>query len=337
MQLDIYRDATGFEALAKEWNVLLHLSDTDTIFLTYEWQQTWWRFFSSGRKLLLISLRQDGVLVGIAPLYRQRLENGQTVIELVGGKDIFDYLDILVLPGYRDRVYQAIFEFLTTELTNWDVLDFHCIPAASPYQPLHEAAMKQDLIVQRRVEDVCPIIPLPATWDDYLAMLDKKQRHEIRRKMRRTEGEVQVQWYMTSDPALLLEDVKAFFDLHRKSSPDKEGFMSELAMQGFFQEVAGLSLARGWLELSFLLIDGEKAAAMLCFAYNNRTLVYNSGYDPQRFGHLSPGIVLLGYHIQDSIAKGRTAFDFLRGDEAYKYRFGGQDSEVFRITVHRER
>jgi CelD/BcsL family acetyltransferase involved in cellulose biosynthesis len=336
MQLDVYHDETGFEKLAREWNALLHLSDTDTIFLTHEWQQTWWRFFPSGRELLLISLRQDGVLVGIVPLYHQKLETGQTVIELVGGKDICDYLDILALPNYRTQVYQAVLEFLTTELTDWDTLDFHCVPAASPYQPLHEAVAKQGLSVQRQVEDVCPIVSLPATWDDYLAMLDKKQRHELRRKIRRAESEAQVQWYMTSDPASLSEDMKTFFDLHRNSSPDKEDFMSEPAMQGFFREIARLSLIRGWLELSFLLIDGQKAATMFCFAYNNQTLVYNSGYDPQRFGHLSPGIVLLGYHIQDSIAKGRTAFDFLRGDEVYKYRFGGQDSHVFQITIRRE-
>jgi len=166
-------------------------------------------------------------------------------------------------------------------------------------------------------------------------MLDKKQRHELRRKLRRAETEARIGWYMTSDPAQLLEDLEAFFDLHRQSSPDKEDFMSEPARQGFFQETARFSLAQGWLELSFLLINGEKAASMFCFAYNNQTMVYNSGYDPQRFAFLSPGIVLLAYHIRDSIAKGRSAFDFLRGDEAYKYRFGGQDSEVFQITIRR--
>lgn len=336
MQLDVYRDATGFEALAGEWNTLLRHSDTDTIFLTHEWQSTWWRFFSPGRELILLALREQRKLVGIAPLYRQQSEDGRAVIQLVGGTDISDYLNVIALPGYRDHVYQAIFEFLTTELVDWDEIDLHCIPASSLYQPLREAAMKQGLVVQHQVEDICPIIPLPATWDDYLAMLDKKQRHELRRKIRRAEKEADVRWYMTSDPALLPEDVETFFDLHRKSSSDKEDFMSEPAMQEFFHEMAQFALAQAWLELSFLLVDGEKAATMFCFAYNNQTLVYNSGYDPQRFGSLSPGIVLLGYHIRDSIAKGRAAFDFLRGDEVYKHRFGGQDSEVFQITIRRD-
>ncbi len=336
MQLDVYRDETGFEALAAEWNDLLYRSHTNAIFLTYEWQHTWWRFFSSGREFLLLALRQNGALVGVVPLYREKLDDGQTLMKLVGGKDICDYLDILALPEYRDQVYQALFDFLVIEPIDWDRLDFHCVPQASPYQSLREAAARQGLFVQRQVEDVCPIIPLPATWDDYLNMLDKKQRHEIRRKIRRAEGQAHVQWYMTSDPALLTEDMEAFFDLHRKSSPDKDDFMSEPVMQGFFQEIARIALSRGWLELSFLLIDGQKAASMLCFAYDNRTLVYNSGYDPGQFSYLSPGIVLLSYHVQDSIAKKRAFFDFLRGDEVYKYRFGGQSSEVFQITVRRE-
>ncbi len=333
-RLEIHQSTGGFEALAQEWNALLRYSGTDTIFLTHEWQRAWWQSFSPDRELFLLSVRQGENLVGIAPFYRLQTD-GQRVIQLVGGTEVCDYLDIIALPDFADYVYQALFEFFATQFTDWDEIDLHCIPAASPYETLRQAALTQGLTAQRRVEDVCPIIPLPPTWDDYLAMLDKKQRHELRRKIRRAEGAAQVEWYMTADPDRLSGDVEAFFDLHRNSSPDKQDFMSEPAMQSFFHEVARFSLARGWLELSFLLIDGQKAATMLCFAYNNHTLVYNSGYDPQRFRHLSPGIVLLGYHIQDSIAKGRTAFDFLRGDEVYKYRFGGQGSEVFRITIRR--
>jgi CelD/BcsL family acetyltransferase involved in cellulose biosynthesis len=335
MQLQVYHNETGFDVLAKEWNALLHTSDFDTIFLTHEWQRAWWDFFSPGRELVLLALRQDGDLVAVAPFYRQQSIEGQIVIQLVGGVDICDYLDIIALPHYKDQVYQNIFEFFTTELTDWDQIDLHCIPATSPFEALDEAAKQHQLVAQRRVEDVCPFIPLPSTWDEYLALLDKKQRHELRRKIRRAEGGAQVEWYMASDAESLSEDIETFFDLHRKSSPDKDDFMSEPAMQGFFHEAARLALNRKWLELSFLVMDGKKAATMFCFGYNDRTLVYNSGYDPQQFSHLSPGIVLLGYHIQDSIAKRRAAFDFLRGGEVYKYRFGGQDFEVFQVTIER--
>jgi CelD/BcsL family acetyltransferase involved in cellulose biosynthesis len=333
MQLEVYREASGFDALAKEWNALLHRSATDTIFLSHEWQRTWWQFFAGDKELLLLAAREKEELIGIAPFYVKPSPDEKRIIQLIGGTDISDYLDILAPAKDRERVYAAIFDFLTTRFSRWDELDLHCVPETSPLEPLRRAAAQHGLAVERRLEDVCPIVPLPETWEDYLDMLDGKQRHELRRKIRRAEGRARVDWYLTGDRQELHQDVEDFFELHRKSSPDKDDFMSDPAMQGFFHAMAEFCLEKGWLELSFILINDEKAASMFCFSYNDETLVYNSGYDPQKYAYLSPGIVLLCYHVQDSIDKGRTAFDFLRGDETYKYRMGGQDLKVFQITV----
>ncbi|MFZ5917536.1 MAG: GNAT family N-acetyltransferase [Chloroflexota bacterium] len=335
MQIECYQQATGFDALAAEWNPLLQRSAADTIFLTYEWQRTWWDFFATGRELCLLAFRHGGKLVGLAPFYFQALASGKTVLQIIGGVDICDYLDIIALPEWQEQVYQALLTFLIQQAPHWDEIDLHCVPQTSPYQLLESVAQEKQLTIHRRVEDVCPIIPLPDTWDDYLALLNKKQRHELRRKMRRAERETRLEWYIASDPQTLAQEMNSYIDLHHKSSPDKRTFMSDPAMQGFFHQMARFAMEKGWLELSFILLDGHKAATMLCFGYNDRTLVYNSGYDPQQYSHLSPGIVLLGYHIQDSIARKRTAFDFLRGDEVYKYRFGGQDFEIFQITIRR--
>jgi CelD/BcsL family acetyltransferase involved in cellulose biosynthesis len=89
--------------------------------------------------------------------------------------------------------------------------------------------------------------------------------------------------------------------------------------------------------LAFIELNGEKAAAMLNFDYRDSILVYNSGYDPQKYARLSPGIVLLSYCIQRAIELGRTEFDFLRGAEEYKYRFGAQPTEVHRLLITRNK
>nr|NIO67997.1 GNAT family N-acetyltransferase [Anaerolineae bacterium] len=185
------------------------------------------------------------------------------------------------------------------------------------------------------VEDVCPVIDLPATWDAYLASLDKKQRHEIRRKMRRIEREADVHWYIVDQGRDLAEEIEAFIELHQKSSADKDDFMDE-QMKDFFRAVAHVLQAPGWLQLAFIEVDGRKAASMLNFDYEDAILVYNSGYDPQHRAHLSPGIVLLAYCIQHAIALERAKFDFLRGDEPYKYRFGARETKVYRLIIVRE-
>jgi CelD/BcsL family acetyltransferase involved in cellulose biosynthesis len=182
------------------------------------------------------------------------------------------------------------------------------------------------------VEDVCPIIPLPATWDDYLMALPKKQRHEIRRKLRRAEGAADTHFYTVDKLGDLETEMQAFVDLHQMSTPEKDQFMDP-QMQGFFFDVAGVLQERDWLQLAFVEMDGQKAATLLNFDYGDSILVYNSGYNPSQFSSLSPGIIVTARCIELAISLGRSAFDFLRGDEVYKYRFGGQDTEVRRLVI----
>jgi CelD/BcsL family acetyltransferase involved in cellulose biosynthesis len=106
-------------------------------------------------------------------------------------------------------------------------------------------------------------------------------------------------------------------------------------MKRFFWALAYALLDTGWLQLSFIEVNGEVAASMFCFDYNDSVMVYNSGYDPYKYAELSPGIVLLSYCIRHAIEIGKRKFDFMQGDEEYKYRFGGQDTRVYRITAHR--
>lgn len=88
------------------------------------------------------------------------------------------------------------------------------------------------------------------------------------------------------------------------------------------------------LQLSFLEIGGQRAAAYYCFNYQNKILVYNSGFDPD-FGEFSPGWVLLGYLLKWANENRISEFDFMRGNEDYKYRFGGKDRCVVCVKIQR--
>ncbi len=107
-------------------------------------------------------------------------------------------------------------------------------------------------------------------------------------------------------------------------------------MQRFFRSLARRMADTGCLRLAFLTLNGVKAATYLSFEYKGHLLLYNSGYDTEQFAHLSPGWVLLAYLIQHAIAEGLKVFDFLQGDEAYKYRFGGQDYKVMRTVIYNQ-
>ncbi len=100
----------------------------------------------------------------------------------------------------------------------------------------------------------------------------------------------------------------------------------------FFLEMARIFLQKEWLELLFLEANDAKLAALLNFKYRDIVYVYNSGYDPE-FSRWSPGWVLISYSIQYAIEGGIKNYDFLRGNESYKYRFGAKDFEVYRYTI----
>ncbi len=334
MRVEVYTEAEGFTTLAGEWNKLLKRSVPDTIFLTWEWQTTWWSYLGQG-DLFLIAVRDDeDRLIGLAPLYRTESETGERRLSVVGCAEVSDYLDIIAAGGHEEAVYTAVLDSLEGEQApSWDVAIMCNIPGASPtFSLMGTMAEERGYETWLGVQDVCPVIPLPATWDEYLASLDKKQRHEIRRKVRRAEGQAQVQWHIVGAEHDVAPEVEAFIELHQKSSADKDDFMDE-QMKDFFRAVCRLMVQRGWLQLSFIEFNGHKAASILSFDYGHDILVYNSGYDPDSYAHLSPGIVLLAYCIEHAINLGRAHFDFLRGDEVYKYRFGARETKVYRLIL----
>ncbi|MCL4394122.1 MAG: GNAT family N-acetyltransferase [Chloroflexi bacterium] len=333
MNVELYTDSSAFEKLKPEWNDLLHRGVSDTLFLTWEWQSTWWQHLGSG-KLRIVALRgEDGALLGLAPLFEEATAAGLS-LSLVGCVDVSDYLDLIVDRAHADAVYAAFLDALTApDFAPWTGgLHLCTVPESSPTNDrLVALAQARRLAVTRQIHDVCPVIDLPATWDAYLETLGKKDRHEIRRKLRRVE-ETNHRWYAVDETMSMEQAIADFVDLHRKSRPDKHLFMDS-RMQGFFLDMARRLQSNGNLELDFLEIEGVRAATVLNFIYGDQVLVYNSGYDPVEYGQYSPGVVLFACSIRDAIAGRRQRYDFLRGNEEYKYRFGARDTQVFEIHI----
>lgn len=331
--------STGFQALAAEWNALVSRSRSDTFFLTYEWQTLWWEELGEG-DLWIVAFRcpETDTLVGIAPLYLVETKDGEKKLNIVGCVEVSDYLDLIAAAGWENEVYAALAQWLDSPAAPaWDVLDLCNLPDVSlTYRLLPDIFNAAGYSAQVFQEDVAPSIHLPATYDAYLMeQVEKKHRHEIRRKQRRAEREANVGFYMVGPKHDLNAEVDDFIRLQMLSDPNKATFMT-LEMKRFFRTVAHRMLEIGQLRLFFLTLDGYKAATLFAFEYNQRLLLYNSGYDPEQYAQLSPGWVLLSYAIQYSIALGNDQFDFMQGDEEYKYRFGARTHPVMRVIVERQ-
>lgn len=327
----ITTEARFFE-LEPEWNGLLLGNATHEIFLTWQWQSTWWRAYQPGDLFVVTARDEAGALVGIAPWFREAESH---VIRPIGCVEVTDYLDILVRPDQRDAFCESVAGILVEQRETFSRVNLCNCPGESPtLESLPRAFAARGFETDIVQQEVCPVIALPPDFETYLNQLDKKQRHELRRKLRRAEGADQtVSWYTVGPGHDLAVEIEHFIDLMAASATDKSDFLMDAKNLEFFRAITHRVAQCGWLQLAFLTVDGERAAAYLNFDFDNRIMVYNSGLEPGRYGQYSPGIVLLLYLIRDAIEKRRTHFDFLRGDEEYKLRMGAKGKPVMEIKA----
>jgi CelD/BcsL family acetyltransferase involved in cellulose biosynthesis len=281
--------------------------------------------------LLIVVEKENGRIQGIAPLFRTSHE-GENRLLLIGSTEISDYLDLIAAPDRLPVFCSGLLDALTAmPESEFGALDLFNLQASSPTIPILEAeTARRGWTLEREPLQVCPVIQLPSSWEEYLSALDKKSRHEIRRKLRRAEG-------AEDKPEMKVFGAEAVDEFFRLMDHDKHkaAFLTQ-RMREQFRAIAEGTQQAGMLELVFLEVGGHKAAAYMNFTFANRVWVYNSGMDP-KFAAASPGWVLLAMLIRRAIDGGFRAFDFMRGDEAYKFQWGGIGEPILRLTLRRKR
>jgi hypothetical protein len=341
------------------WNTLVEQSIADTPFSRYEYLREWWKTLGGGEwmgmggggektspmgertspLLVLVSAIENDQLVGIAPLFIAEYD-GQQALMLVGSIEISDYLDLIVREQDLPRFLSGLFDFLTSPEVQagaphpyeWTAVDWYNIPDSSPTRAALMAEFeKRGWQYQAEIYRPTPRIALNGSFEEYLARLDKKQRHEIRRKMRRAaESELNVRFMIIDINADIETEINDFFHLMTQD-PNKANFLTPLMREQMTVTIR-TAFEQGYLWLAFLEIGGVKVAASLNFDYKNKLWGYNSGVSREHM-ELSPGWILLAHTIQWCCENNRYEFDFMRGDEEYKYRFGGVNRYVMRERV----
>ena len=315
----------SFQEFLPEWEELLSVSPVKSLYLTPQWQQVWWDNFGDGRKMAGFYVRDAGSLMALASLSRQGEE-----VTFTGSPDTFDYNDFLVRPGYETAFFAKLLRSLEEDRVK--TMTLYSLMESSPtLTHLPEQARQRGFRVEIIEEDVAPGLELPSSWDDYLARLSKKDRHELRRKLRRLESVETWRWYCIDDEDGVSNRLDEFLRLMRMSDRDKDEYMTVERVR-FFRSMARLTTSLGLLKLFFLEIDGQPVATTLCFDYGSSRMLYNSGYNPD-YAYYSVGLLLNALCLRNAIEQGKEYFDFLRGSEPYKYHLGGKDHILYQMVV----
>ncbi len=315
----------SFDSLASYWSDPGYGLDWNSVFVLPAWLKVWWREFGSGNELYLSAVRQSNEIIGIAPLL---LRKGEASI--VGSPDVCDYLDFVVVPD-RERDF---FNVLLDELSHRGInhLDLKPLrPDSTVLTSLSDVAQTRGCQVLTSPEDVSLELDLPATWEEYLGSLTGKQRHELKRKLRRLGEAGEANYRSVKDVPGVQRTLDTFLKMFTESRQDKATFMTA-PMESFFRSLADTMARAGLLRLGILELDGLPTAMIMFFDYNGCIYLYNSGYDA-RYSSLSAGLLCKVLSIRESIQEGKKRFDLLKGDETYKYHLGGREVPLYSCQI----
>ena len=320
-------NADSFTRLDTQWRELMQTATNNHIFFTPQWENSWWQVFGSGYELVLLSIYDGRELVGIAPFKRK-----EGKLSFIGSSDVCDYMDFISKPGGEDYFFSQLLDYL--DKLEWSSLELDSVlPESLALKYFIPLARQKGYHVEIQQTNVSPQLLLPARWEEYLALLITKDRHELRRKLRRLEQTQSVNYLTVTERENLPLAMDSFFKLFKLSSTDKANFMTDKKIE-FFNTMAGALAEKGNLKLSFLEIERVPVSAVICFDYNNDVYLYNSAFDPA-FSALSVSLLLEVFCIRDAIAKRKIRFDFLSGNERYKYDLGGKDVPIYQCLITR--
>lgn len=330
----VLTDADELAALDEEWTALAELRCNP--FVSPDWFWAWLRNCGSrDRPFVPVLCTAEGRLLGLIPLVASA-RMGMRALAFAGA-EFGDYFHPAAADVDEVVTARAAAVLLAERRQEWSVLvaDYaddrsHWIAAlaASETKPM------KIIPYHGRVSKLRSVVLSGLTWDDYLASRSSNFRSQLGRKERGLARDHEV-IYRSTDARSLSVDMETLFDLHaRRWAQGRSTIFSTPARRAFHQDFARAALARGWLRLWLLEVDGAPIAAWYGWRLGNRYLYYQAGFDPIWATH-SPGLLLLAHTIRAAIEEGAATYDMLLGDEAYKARFASVERTAQTLVMTR--
>lgn len=321
-------------ALEGEWDTLAQASGAPIVALPM-WQMAWWRQFHHGRALSMVTVRDGGDLIGLVPCLRRVVWHRRVVpvrrLEwLCTGEDeadeiCSDYVGPLAAPGREDDVVRAFVAGVRRGLLGgWDEASFVQMDGASGWPERMVRACDEFGIEAESVETSrCPYIALPETWDAYVAGLSSDDRYVVNRSLRELDKWSKPEGYTIEravDAPSLARGKELLYTLHgeRWTGAGGHSLFDSARFRAFHDDVMPTALARGQLDLRWLLVRGEPVCVLYNFIHQGKLSFYQSGRRTDLPKQVKIGVAMHALGIRDAITKKLREYDLLAGESQYK-------------------
>jgi CelD/BcsL family acetyltransferase involved in cellulose biosynthesis/peptidoglycan/xylan/chitin deacetylase (PgdA/CDA1 family) len=333
-----YSNWNELQELAPQWNDLLSRSAADTVFLTWQWCETWWKNYHDGHEIFVVAAFEGKEIAGIAPLFCEEVRQyGKTWrrLRLIGdGSHDSDYLDFFAKRGREKEVMRAFARFLGTQRESWDWIELNGPKQESPCSSDFVRCANQDGWQLTSELIPCATLSLPRNWYDYLRQLSPRFKTTVRSTLALLNDSLSATPRACSSQSDVAEWLPVLFDLHtrRWAADDLPGVFRDSAKRAFYQDLSRAAFEQGWLSFHRLDWAERPLAVQYGLTYNNRFHLLQEGYDPS-FASVRPGVALRGWLIRHWIEQGLQEYDFLAGASAYKMAWGAQEKFCARILI----
>jgi CelD/BcsL family acetyltransferase involved in cellulose biosynthesis len=327
LRLEIIGNVTRWQEIALQWNSLCARAAFVTPFQLPAWQFTWWQHFGSGQ-LHVFAFWRGETLVGLIPCFLHQWNNRDQLTLI--GSGVSDYLEPVAHPDEAVSVVAELAQFLEAH-HHWQVCDWQDLNADSPLCQLQSTGEWQ---VSTQTDTPCAEVSLAGNFEDFWQTRPKDLRRNMRRYTERALalGPITFEVVDRADTDLL----DALIALHavRWQKRGETGMIASNNSAEFLKAVAPELATQGLLRFFVLRFQGKIVAIIWTLFFRQKIFSYLSALDPD-YEIYGFGRTLLFEAFRYCYGNQISAWNFMRGDEPYKFSWGATLIPKSRICITR--
>ncbi len=311
-----------FAEVEDQWREMENSSAVPTVFQTFDWLQCWSEFLDRTGNMFILAVYEGDAVLGIAPLFFRRFSlKGLPLFRIlhIAGAPESDYQSLILRNGREEETLAALVRHIAK--LRWDIAWFSDLYPETPTDLLLTGFLRREKFsILKKKHTPCPFIQLPDTFENYRKTLSKNARQNTTKFCNRVERLGSVSYDKISRTEDIPSAMREFMRLHEQQwqTRGQTGALNTPEVRSFHVAVA--QRLERYLDLRQLKIDEKLVASTYSYDFHGKRGLYLPGLDME-YRYYSLGHVMITYGIRDAIENGMEEYDFMRGDEKYKYHF----------------